>query len=884
MAEIPKLFDPCIKVGMSKFNLTEEDARAIVEQMRNVAKSIKGGDFQVRVKKIMRAESALQKKWVRQKRIAEKLNKLKDKGNFDRVLESFSFRENLKKTKAGRSLYKRMLKMMGKKPGEELTLSDEMIARYTGSTRLRPGGQDSAASRILGEERAVKGRIFAMMHRDAGLTESEFHAWMRDDQNLEDTITEMFGPNGEGFDLENPTPHTQNKEAHIFAKARVIEKRRFVDLMNAEGAMIGWLPNHAVTQYHDPLKVQRVGKTQWIQDQLELIGEGDAFDRTFGLMDETQRLQFLDAAWHNISEGKRTSTDEAPEIKVPGSLAKRLSQHRKIHYGSSEAWLENFNKYGAADLRAAMWSEMRNLANDYVLLHEFGTNPELQQEKLWTKLRAWSRNPPDGKPRDWNDDTVKNHWMWVNRDAYHLANSTGYGPTLATATQVYLSIQNMSKLGSSVFPSFSDLSTSVQTYRYHGVDYLDGIREHMQVFFRKLSPDERTEVLYQLAEFNDMIIGGFHSRYATGDPKPGRIQDMEDFFFKVNGLSGWTYNNRAAAQFVLSGNIARNLTKSFDQLDPNLQRVLRQYNIDEGDWMVMRDVGVKTIDAEGNLLPDAAPSQSFDLNAKQYFTPDLLERAADSPEMGLADKRSMRDLAMKLRSFFVQEGRIAIPEPDAADRAIMTQGAQRGTFKYSSLVAIWQFRSFPLVYLRKLGPRYAQQGKMYTIGNLAALTAIGYVSMSAKDMLKGKQPKPLDDPKTWAAAFIFSGAGGIAGDFIFNDFQRYGGGVADVVGGPGMDLVTDWAQFFTMLAKGDDAAAKAFNNAIRMAPFANLWYTRTALDYMFIYNIQNFLNPGTLRRRERRMKRDYNQQHMRGMRPSTSPLRKASPLYMMGIK
>ena len=173
---------------------------------------------------------------------------------------------------------------------------------------------------------------------------------------------------------------------------------------------------------------------------------------------------------------------------------------------------------------------------------------------------------------------------------------------------------------------------------------------------------------------------------------------------------------------------------------------------------------------------------------------------------------------------------------------------------------------------------------MYTIGNLAAMTAIGYVSMSAKDMLKGKQPKPLDDPKTWAAAFVFSGAGGIAGDFIFNDFQRYGGGVADVVGGPGMDLVTDWAQFFTMLAKGDDAAAKAFNNAIRMAPFANLWYTRTALDYMFIYNIQNFLNPGTLRRRERRMKRDYNQQHMRGMRPSTSPLRKASPLYMMGIK
>ena len=50
-----KLFDPCIKVGRSVFNLSEEDAAAIVEQVRNVAKGLTQGDVQVRVKKIMRA-------------------------------------------------------------------------------------------------------------------------------------------------------------------------------------------------------------------------------------------------------------------------------------------------------------------------------------------------------------------------------------------------------------------------------------------------------------------------------------------------------------------------------------------------------------------------------------------------------------------------------------------------------------------------------------------------------------------------------------------------------------------------------------------------------------------------------------------------------------
>lgn len=130
----------------------------------------------------------------------------------------------------------------------------------------------------------------------------------------------------------------------------------------------------------------------------------------------------------------------------------------------------------------------------------------------------------------------------------------------------------------------------------------------------------------------------------------------------------------------MSGNIARNLTRSFNDLNPNLKRVLQQYNIGESDWEIMRDLGVKTIDENGTLLPDTTPTQELDLNRKQYFTPDILENAAESPEMGLGDQKAMRDLSMKMRNFFVQEGRTAVPEPGAADRAFMLQGSQRGTF------------------------------------------------------------------------------------------------------------------------------------------------------------------------------------------------------------
>ncbi len=46
---------------------------------------------------------------------------------------------------------------------------------------------------------------------------------------------------------------------------------------------------------------------------------------------------------------------------------------------------------------------------------------------------------------------------------------------------------------------------------------------------------------------------------------------------------------------------------------------------------------------------------------------------------------------------------------------------------------------------------------------------------------------------------------------------------------------------------------------INNAPFANLAYIRPALNYMFIYQLQEKLNPGYLRRMERRVEKENNQ-------------------------
>ena len=64
-------------------------------------------------------------------------------------------------------------------------------------------------------------------------------------------------------------------------------------------------------------------------------------------------------------------------------------------------------------------------------------------------------------------------------------------------------------------------------------------------------------------------------------------------------------------------------------------------------------------------------------------------------------------------------------------------------------------------------------------------------------------------------------------------------------------------------------------DAIRFAqantPFANLFYTRAALDYLIWFRLQEAANPGYLARYEERMRREHDTTFM--LSPTASPYR-----------
>ena len=45
-------------------------------------------------------------------------------------------------------------------------------------------------------------------------------------------------------------------------------------------------------------------------------------------------------------------------------------------------------------------------------------------------------------------------------------------------------------------------------------------------------------------------------------------------------------------------------------------------------------------------------------------------------------------------------------------------------------------------------------------------------------------------------------------------------------------------------------------------PFLNLFYTKAAFDYLIGYQMMETMNPGVLKRMEKRMEKDYNQEFL----------------------
>ncbi len=334
---------------------------------------------------------------------------------------------------------------------------------------------------------------------------------------------------------------------------------------------------------------------------------------------------------------------------------------------------------------------------------------------------------------------------------------------------------------------------------------------------------------------------------------------MADRFFKLTGQTWWQDAHTRGTAVVLAKNLADSVSTPLAKLDARFQTTLRRYGIGEAEWAALGSLDARTADGQRFLTPDLA--RELDDAA----TLAMLGKT-EAPPRELAAAR--RDLEAKLQTYIHDQIREAMTIAGARERSMLTGYIPAGTVAGEALRLLMQFKTYPTTFIRRsLNREFRRDGVDWSgVGQLvASTTLLGMASLAIKDIAKGREPRWPDDLESGAkllgAAAKQGGGLGIYGDFLLGEANRVGGSWASTILGPTFGgTLGDIERVFNAARRGEDPRAVGFRAVLSNTPFANLFYARWAMDYTFLYAIQDSIDPGSVRRMQRRIERDNRQE------------------------
>ena len=645
---------------------------------------------------------------------------------------------------------------------------------------------------------------------------------------------------------------------------------------NRAGAFIRKLPGYVVRQSHDPYKIQRAGFKQWRDEILPLLDE-----RTFEAGSDVDG--FLFATYNGLASGVhlKVASGQPDGFKGPRNLAKKVSAERVLHFKDGLAWNQYNKVYGTGSLREAFLGGLDRSGDSTGMMRRLGTNPESNWNAALDELQMDLKDDPEGLKKFNNDrkGLLKTRFAEVDGTSRMAVNHIG--ARVAANVRAW---QSMAKLGGMVISAVADLPVAASEMRYQGQGMLSSMGTLISGLTQGRKTAEQREILSTLGVFFDSVRGEVVSRFSADDSLGGKMSRAQQLFFKLNLGTWWTDTMRSTAALMMSHLLAYNRSLDWGKMDQDLRRTLELFDFDAGKWDLVRNTGAKLADGREYMT-----TQGIDDIADADLAGYLTSKGRTVNAAAIGELRE--ELRGSLRSYITDRASYAVIEPDARTRAMMRRGTQPGTVAGELLRFVGQFKAFPVAILQKsfgrelYGRGYqpgayganpgreliqamrSGNGEKLGIAQLMLWTTLfGYGAMATKDLLKGREPRPADDPKTWVAAMLQGGALGLYGDFLFGEANRFGGGLTQSLSGPTLGLIDGGYDLFARMRDGDDAASASFRFAIQNTPFANLFYTRTAMDYLFLHSVQEALNPGALRRMERRIEKENAQQFL--LRPS----------------
>jgi len=378
-----------------------------------------------------------------------------------------------------------------------------------------------------------------------------------------------------------------------------------------------------------------------------------------------------------------------------------------------------------------------------------------------------------------------------------------------------------------------------------GINPANTLSRHVELMAGGVSRETAAQLGYVADSLLD--AGNTLARLLGDTPGPEVTERISSFVLRAQGLSHWTDMGRVSFKMEMSASLAQNAGRKLADVDEPLRSMLSQ-RLTEADWQALSD-----------------PALLFRTDSGEAFLSPLSWR--ESAIRAGMDRKRADDLSLRLHQIIMEQQEMAVPTMNLEGRSMMQGAGRPGTVQGEVARSMTMYKSFPItVFINQFRRTMAQPTPMgraqYFAAMLAGFTLMGAVGMQLKEMARGNDPRPMDDPKFWGASVLQGGGLGLAGDLFSSATDRTGRGLMEFVAGPVVGVISDVARATGGNAlkaiQGDDVnlGRDAVRLAKRYTPGTNLWWSRMVTDRMLWDQLQHFLDPEA----DKEFRRLYKQQ------------------------
>lgn len=566
----------------------------------------------------------------------------------------------------------------------------------------------------------------------------------------------------------------------------------------------------------------------------------------------TTRTKILKGYYKSITEGEGTSYAQGKFLTGDGvidKVGKKYERDRTIIYKAQESYLEVMSTFGTSELLIHnAFHDLKSLARDSVLVEYFGSNSA-------SGYRALAREVGAGTQSDvvFKQVTGEANMIGSHKYSYQAAQIFGGARNVITSAM----------MGEILFAALPDMAVaSVARQRAIG-GYTSVIRPIQDL----MTSSEGKPASAFINAYAHAVMPSMTSISKIGNAPTGTgiTGIMASTTMRLGGMTWLETKQRAGVVNGVSAALYEYRNLSFNEINSKawLGDRMSRFGITEQMWNLYRRLpAYKDPDGNSYLTTDIIKDISNKEFAQKYMG---LKRA--TPLQVAAAKREM---VSAFETYFMNIANNAVLKSNATDRRWQNLGYKRGTVAGEFIRSTMHLTTYPLLVLnRVITPAIENRDFASLSLYVFQATVLGYMSMMARDQLRGRTRDYLtDDPDQQMAnffeAFQRGGAGGIIYDMLYQ-MANFGDDPSARLGGMSMGALQDAFRLmnsagrtiYSMVGDDDfeDESRKLARDTVRMArqhiPFGTLPIIRQMIDSLIYYPTMNMIDPETMRRVER---------------------------------